>query len=68
LMVLVAVSSGRNHISRITLGLSASGVTFRLKDAYLYGGRQQQVYGELPVQPIYPGCRSKTGDHANYEG
>ena len=66
-MVLVAVSSGRNHVSGVTLKLSASGVTFRLKDAYLHEGRQD-MYAELLVQTIYLGCRFKISDHANYEG
>ncbi|KAF8229518.1 hypothetical protein L208DRAFT_1439127 [Tricholoma matsutake] len=35
--LLFAVSSGRNHVSRITFKLSSSGVIFRLKDAYLHG-------------------------------
>lgn len=36
--ILVSVFSGRNDVSRVTVGLSASSITFWPKDAFLYGG------------------------------
>jgi hypothetical protein len=38
--LLLAVSSGRNHVTKVTIRLASSGVTFRLEDVYLHEGKE----------------------------
>ena len=57
--LLVALSSGRNNTSKITVRLSSSGVTFQLKDAYLHESKEE-AHGEIYFAKLMNALGSKS--------